>query len=387
MLATVCIVVPLILAASGSGVPGAGGRVRAAASPAPPRGTAAPGAGPQHLGVLRAPRRRRGRWRRTLREDCVRPRRCRVRARDGDLRAGLALLASLAPSLADGCTWPPTRSWQCCRASSPCSSSMSRTRPPIRRPRRPAGRASGSFSTAAAASCSTGTPRTRATGSTSCAWERTGGRTRRADAPLADYAGFGWPVLAPADGRVVAVADGFADTPPGISGDRANHLVIDIGDGRFVALAHLQQGSVTVRWGTTSDRVSSSQRSATPGTPTSRTCTCRSRTPPQGSTLPALPHRVPRGRHHSGRGLALGRRSGTTDRRPHPGSADNECGAGSAYGAAWPRLLAGDPVAVGTARVHESRRVVWNLSKFRRPQGPRVRLHGPLASLASRPCG
>ena len=77
------------------------------------------------------------------------------------------------------------------------------------------------------------------------------GRTHTggSDAPLADYAGFGMPVLAPADGRIVEVTDGYADNPPGTNGDYANHLVMDIGGGRYVALAHLEQGSVTVRVG------------------------------------------------------------------------------------------------------------------------------------------
>ncbi len=77
------------------------------------------------------------------------------------------------------------------------------------------------------------------------------GRTHTggSSAPLTDYAGFGWPVLAPADGRIVEVTDGFADNPPGTNGDHANHLVIDIGGGLFVSMAHLQQGSVTVRVG------------------------------------------------------------------------------------------------------------------------------------------
>ena len=65
-------------------------------------------------------------------------------------------------------------------------------------------------------------------------------------APLADYAGFGMPVLAPADGRIVEVADGHPDTPPGTNGDHPNRLVVDIGDGRYVALVHLKQGSSRV---------------------------------------------------------------------------------------------------------------------------------------------
>ena len=68
-------------------------------------------------------------------------------------------------------------------------------------------------------------------------------------ARLEDYDGFGAPVLAPADGRIVEVIDSNADTPAGTNGDQANLVMLDIGDGRFVVLAHLQQGSATVRVG------------------------------------------------------------------------------------------------------------------------------------------
>ena len=68
-------------------------------------------------------------------------------------------------------------------------------------------------------------------------------------AELSEYAGFGWPVLAPAAGRIVEVADGFPDNPPGTNGDHANHLLIDIGGGLYVSMAHLQRGSVTVTIG------------------------------------------------------------------------------------------------------------------------------------------
>ena len=79
----------------------------------------------------------------------------------------------------------------------------------------------------------------------------TNGRTHTGggDAPLTDYPGFGMPVLAPADGRIIEVTDGYADTPPGTNGDHANNLVVDIGAGRYVVLAHLKQGSVTVQVG------------------------------------------------------------------------------------------------------------------------------------------
>ena len=82
------------------------------------------------------------------------------------------------------------------------------------------------------------------------------------DAPLDAYAGFGRPVLAPADGRIMEVTDGYADNPAGTNGDHANHLVIDIGDGRYVSMAHLKQGSVTVRVG---DNVHRGQRLAAVG--------------------------------------------------------------------------------------------------------------------------
>ena len=68
-------------------------------------------------------------------------------------------------------------------------------------------------------------------------------------ARLEDFDGFGTPVLAPADGRIVEVIDSNADTPAGINGDQANLVMLDIGDGRFVVLVHLQQGSAIVRVG------------------------------------------------------------------------------------------------------------------------------------------
>jgi murein DD-endopeptidase MepM/ murein hydrolase activator NlpD len=81
-------------------------------------------------------------------------------------------------------------------------------------------------------------------------------------APVTGYAGFGWPVLAPADGRIVEMTDGYPDNPPGTNGDHANHLLIDIGGGRYVSMAHLKQGSVTVDVG---DVVNSGQPLAAVG--------------------------------------------------------------------------------------------------------------------------
>ncbi len=79
----------------------------------------------------------------------------------------------------------------------------------------------------------------------------TNGRTHTGggDAPLADYPGFGSPVLAPIDGRIVEVTDGYADAPPGTNGDHPNNLVVDIGGDRYVVMGHLKQGSITVKVG------------------------------------------------------------------------------------------------------------------------------------------
>ncbi len=80
---------------------------------------------------------------------------------------------------------------------------------------------------------------------------------RREPAANGDFFGYGANVLAVADGRVVAVADGVPDNDPQ-AGTTAvsvtletiagNHVTIDIG-GAFVTYAHLQPGSATVAVG------------------------------------------------------------------------------------------------------------------------------------------
>ncbi|MGD9528777.1 MAG: M23 family metallopeptidase [Pseudonocardia sp.] len=76
------------------------------------------------------------------------------------------------------------------------------------------------------------------------------GRTHRGDGSrLEDYAVFGAPVLAVADGRVTEVVDGHPDAPVGGRTWRAmagNHVVLDIGGGHHVLYGHLQQGSIAV---------------------------------------------------------------------------------------------------------------------------------------------
>ena len=182
--------------------------------------------------------------------------------------------------------------------------------------------ASGSCSTAAAASCSTVTPRTRATQSTSCVSGENGRtHTGGSSAPLTDYAGFGWPVLAPADGRIVEVTDGYADNPPGTNGDHANHLVIDIGGGLYVSMAHLKQGSVTVRVG---DVVRQGQPLAAVGNnghSNEPHLHLQVQDSPAGvERRPYLPDGVPQRRHHQGRRLAVGRQPRASHRRPRPGT-------------------------------------------------------------------
>jgi murein DD-endopeptidase MepM/ murein hydrolase activator NlpD len=97
-----------------------------------------------------------------------------------------------------------------------------------------------------------------------------------------DFPGFGQPVLAPADATVVRAHDGERDhwsrtSPPAllylvVEGSLrellgpgrilGNHVVLDLGDGVYAALAHLRRGSVLVRPG---DRVAAGQQLAACG--------------------------------------------------------------------------------------------------------------------------
>jgi hypothetical protein len=69
----------------------------------------------------------------------------------------------------------------------------------------------------------------------------------------ADYYCHGRPILAPADGRVTAVLDSFAENIPGTPRRRyrgpGNFVAIDHGNGEFSILAHLRRGSVRVAAG------------------------------------------------------------------------------------------------------------------------------------------
>jgi hypothetical protein len=79
------------------------------------------------------------------------------------------------------------------------------------------------------------------------------GRGYEGDSKRAEsWYGFGEPVLAPADGTVVGVSDVHPDEPIGEVGQRppyGNHIVLDIGSGRYAVLAHLERGSARVSEG------------------------------------------------------------------------------------------------------------------------------------------
>jgi peptidase M23-like protein len=84
------------------------------------------------------------------------------------------------------------------------------------------------------------------------------GSSHRGDArDRTNYYAWGEPLHAPADGTVATAVDAFPDQRIGSVDPRhaaGNHLVIDIGGGRFIAMAHLQSGSLRVAVG---DRVKS----------------------------------------------------------------------------------------------------------------------------------
>jgi tRNA A-37 threonylcarbamoyl transferase component Bud32 len=77
--------------------------------------------------------------------------------------------------------------------------------------------------------------------------ERTGDRRK-----LESYPSWGETLLAPADGKIAKVVNDLADNTIGQTDEQnlaGNHLVIDLGNDRFVMMAHLQKGSVLVAEG------------------------------------------------------------------------------------------------------------------------------------------
>jgi hypothetical protein len=74
----------------------------------------------------------------------------------------------------------------------------------------------------------------------------------------ASYFIYGKPVYAVADAKVITAFEGVPDTPPGglpenmpLTDVDGNHVVLDLGDGRYGLYAHLKPGSVRVRAGET----------------------------------------------------------------------------------------------------------------------------------------
>ena len=202
-----CVVLPLVLAASRAWPPAEGDRARAAPPPVRPEGEPT-SAGPQHLAVLRAARWRRDRRGTHYRPDLVVLGRGQFGLVVAAFSVGLALLAAWRSSRADASTSRPTlvvallsaflavqlvhthrRRHRCGRARlAPC-------RRVVRAERRPQVLLNGHR-------------RTRATPSTSSLGARTGERTPEEMTPRSPTTpASAWPVLAPADGQIVEVTD------------------------------------------------------------------------------------------------------------------------------------------------------------------------------------
>lgn len=74
----------------------------------------------------------------------------------------------------------------------------------------------------------------------------------RGGSRLTDYVTWGAPVLAPADGKVVAVQATAPDNPidhPDAANPWGNYVVLDHGNGEYSMIAHFQQHSITVKPG------------------------------------------------------------------------------------------------------------------------------------------
>lgn len=69
---------------------------------------------------------------------------------------------------------------------------------------------------------------------------------------LEDYYAFNQKVVAPAEGKVVAIVDGLKDNPIGdvdTEHPAGNYVIIDHGNGEYSLLAHFKQGSILVKEG------------------------------------------------------------------------------------------------------------------------------------------
>jgi len=76
---------------------------------------------------------------------------------------------------------------------------------------------------------------------------------------LDQYYAWGKHIVAPADGTIIETENGLPDNPIGVmdpSHAAGNHVVIDLGNGEYAMIAHMQHGSIQVKRG---DRVATGQ--------------------------------------------------------------------------------------------------------------------------------
>ncbi|RPI93978.1 MAG: hypothetical protein EHM39_12505 [Chloroflexi bacterium] len=70
---------------------------------------------------------------------------------------------------------------------------------------------------------------------------------------LEDYYAYGQPALAPADGEVITVVNDLPEVTPQVEMDPAhpagNHVVIQVAEGEYLFIAHMQPGSIQVEVG------------------------------------------------------------------------------------------------------------------------------------------
>lgn len=68
-----------------------------------------------------------------------------------------------------------------------------------------------------------------------------------------DYFVYGQPVVAPVQGRVLAIESGLSDAAPGKAegGFFGNHIVIEVGPSEYLYIAHLKKDSINVHVGDT----------------------------------------------------------------------------------------------------------------------------------------
>ena len=73
---------------------------------------------------------------------------------------------------------------------------------------------------------------------------------------LKDYPAYDKPIISVANGKVVKAVDGYPDLKPGTNDPNltlkdagGNHVIVDIGDGRYAFYAHLKPGSIAVEEG------------------------------------------------------------------------------------------------------------------------------------------